>query len=303
MKIAILAVLCLLASPGSAQDEHKLLAERRPDEIGRLIQEAAKVPEFGKRIEDLSRAYLGVPFKWGPLGEGAGRAGAFDGDPLMDFSSVDCVTFVEQTMAMARARDLKSMQRELNRIRYKDGKISYASRNHFPELDWLPNNIAAGYLKDATGEIAGTDVKTATKTIKKRDWYLAKSTSNLEGPDAAALGEDEKARRARAWRALGEGFQDETASIPYLPMDKLPAHLDAVPSGAVVSIVREDNPKMPVLISHQGFFIRKDGVPYFRHASFNAKVIDVPFLEYFYKYYGSSWRVVGLNVALPLPAR
>ena len=92
---------------------------------------------------------------------------------------------------------------------------------------------------------------------------------------------------------------DEKGELKYLPMPKLPKHLDKIPSGTVVTIIRQDNPKIPVLVSHQGFLVRKRGKPYFRHAAFSDKVVDVPFLEYFYKYFSSGWRVVGLHLASP----
>ena len=259
-----------------------------------------KAVGFEERIDIFSDAQLGIPFKWGPLGEG--EDGAFDAHPTISFKRVDCVTFVEQTMALALAQDLPSAVTELQKIRYKDGKILFKSRNHFPSVDWIPNNIKAGYLKDITREVAGDAVKIATKTIDKELWYANMKSKNLEGPGLGDIPEDTKARLVKAMLQVGLGLAPMKAELPYLPMSKLPEKLASIPSGTVITIVRQNKSRIPVLVSHQGFLIRKGkgATPYFRHAGIGDKAADVPFLEYFYKYFNSRWPLQGLNLTTPL---
>jgi hypothetical protein len=259
---------------------------------------AAAQGDFPAKVAQTSRSLLGIKYKEGPLGEGTD--GVFDSDPLFSFDLVDCVTFVEETLAKARAQDDAGFLPELLKIRYKDGQVAYESRNHFTEADWLPHNIQAGFLRDITDEVAGTDARTATKRVSKKAWYAAKSEKDLKGPRVAGLNAGEKTALVAKWRALGANLPDETASLRYLPIEKLPEHADRIPSGTVVALVRGENSKSPTMVSHMGLVVRVDGKAYFRHASFNDKVIDVPLVDYFRKYEGSAWALRGLNLSLPL---
>ena len=278
------------------------LGRMAPGEVDAFMREVqAKKPPLWKRIEVFSHIYLGVPYQRGPLGEGP--AGAFDTDPLISLQKVDCVTFIEQVLAMSFSRDLDSAEQVLRRIRYRDGVVRYKSRNHFAEADWLPNNIAAGFLEDITAKVAGADVRVASRTVDKAAWYEAKTTASLEGVELQSLAEGEKARLAEALREAGMDVPAQPVSLPYLPMSALPKHLDALPSGAVLSLVREDQPDAPVLVSHQGLLVRHGGETFFRHAVQDEAVKDSPLLEYFYKYFNSSWRLCGLNVAYPREPR
>jgi len=109
------------------------------EELRRIHQQA---PSLAQRVEAVSELFLGVPYKLGSLGEGPD--GEFDRDPLIRFDAFDCTTFVETVMALSLDSDLDSAVRTLQKIRYKDGQIGYATRNHFIELDWVPNNVRAG---------------------------------------------------------------------------------------------------------------------------------------------------------------
>ena len=164
------------------------------EELRRIHQQAASLAQ---RVEAVSELFLGVPYKLGSLGEGPD--GEFDRDPLIRFDAFDCTTFVETVMALSLDSDLDSAVRTLQKIRYKDGQIGYATRNHFIELDWVPNNVRAGYLHDITSDVAGRNTVKVHKTISKRKWYLRKSLVSLEG----GFTEDEKKRAGSQAAAFG----------------------------------------------------------------------------------------------------
>ena len=170
------------------------------EEVRRIYQQAASLPQ---RVEAISALFLGVPYKLGPLGEGPD--GEFDRDPLIRFDAFDCTTFVETVMALALDSDLDFAARTLQKIRYKDGQIGYATRNHFIELDWVPNNVRAGYLHDITSDVAGRNAVKVHKTISKRRWYRRKSLASLEG----AFTKYEKQRLLFKLRHLGSRLPDE----------------------------------------------------------------------------------------------
>jgi len=204
-------------------------------------------------------------------------------------------------LALSRAKDQAGMMDQLRRIRYKDGVIEYARRNHFTDLDWLPNNVAAGYLTDITRAVAGADAAVATKRISTRAWYAKKDASTLKGPRFARMSPTEKDALVAELRALGAGMPDATASLAYVPIAALAEHVSEIPSGTIVSLVRaDDGDKHETLVSHMGFIIQAKGKAYFREASSDkGQVVDLPLLEYLKIYERSSWPLLGLNLASP----
>lgn len=246
-----------------------------------------------------SERFLGLPYVLGPLGEG--ENGEFDRGPLISFAGLDCTTFVEETMAFALGGDQAGVMEALRRIRYADGAISYQARNHFTELDWLPNNIAAGFLRDITAEVAGPRARTANKMISKKNWYAKKTEADLDGFDWEAP--EARARRAERLRALGGTMPDRQARISYVPLEDLPALLSRIPSGTVVSLVREDRADKPTLVSHQFFVFDGPGGKTIRHAALGKQVMDVDAAQYIAGLANSSWRVLGFNLAEVVSSR
>lgn len=256
------------------------------EELRRIHQQAASVPQ---RVEAISELFLGAPYKLGPLGEGPD--GEFDRDPLMRFDAFDCTTFVETVMALSLDSDLDAAKRTLQKIRYRDGQIGYATRNHFIELDWVPNNLAAGFIRDITADVAGRSVVKVSKKISKKKWYLRKSAASLEGEFA----EDEKQQFVSKLRHLGEQFEDQRATLPVLPMTALPRLIDNMPSGTIVNLVHKDQGDRDSLVSHQGILIKKSDGWYLRAASIGKSVEDHP-ISNLDAYRDLKWRLIGFNL-------
>jgi hypothetical protein len=251
-------------------------------------------PDLRSRVEAVSAAFLGTPYKLGGLGEGTGSR--FDQDPLYSFGYADCTTSVEQVMALSLTADLdKALHETLQKIRYKDGQVGYTTRNHFTEVDWVPNNAAAGYIEDITEKVSGAKTKYIRKLVSKRDWYAHKTLDDIQGfPPTSPP--SERAARLAELQALASGFKDEASTIPYVPIDALPQFLPLIPSGTIANLVREDKADKPTIISHQILLVDKGGVKYVRHAAFGKEYLDVPALDYFYTYFNSSWKLLGLNL-------
>ncbi|MEK6543923.1 MAG: N-acetylmuramoyl-L-alanine amidase-like domain-containing protein [Elusimicrobiota bacterium] len=247
---------------------------------------------INERAAAIGAYFLTIPYENGPLGEGA--TGEFDRDPLARFDKADCTTMVETVMALALSDDIKDFPKHLARIRYKDGKVDYASRNHFPETDWIPNNVAVGILTDVTEVIARDKTAWAEKSISKNSWYAAKQENELKGFDAATP--KERTRLLKRWRRLGKRFKDETARLPYVPKEVITEIATTIPNGTIFSLVRADRPDRPVLISHQGLVIQKSDGTYLRHMATGRTGEDAPIRDYLDKYKDSSWKLLGLNL-------
>ena len=244
----------------------------------------------GRRVEAVSELFLGTPYKLGPLGEGPD--GEFDRYPLMRFDAFDCTTLVEEVMALALERELPAASAALQKIRYREGRVGFATRNHFPELDWIAQNVWAGYLRDVTQQVAGDRTVQIAKVISKRDWYAHLSTASIEG----RFTPEEKAKRLPRLHALGLAFEDQRAMLAVVPMEAFPQALERIPSGTIANLVRADLPDKPVLISHQVLLIKKGELWFVRHAASGKTVEDAPALEYFYRYFNAKWPLIGLNL-------
>ncbi|HVA67283.1 MAG TPA: N-acetylmuramoyl-L-alanine amidase-like domain-containing protein [Elusimicrobiota bacterium] len=303
IRLAPPAAFCLLAGactlPVRAQDSASFYG-MTPDAIARALGRIeTDHPDLQDRISVVSSYFLGTPYVLGPLGEGP--RGEFDRNPIVSFSALDCTTFVEETIAFSLEPNLARGTALLQKIRYKDGVISYQTRNHFASVDWIPNNIKAGFIKDITREIAGNQTRVATKTISKSAWYATKSAANLE--DISGLDPAQQDALVARWRSLGANMPDQKASLPYVPMDILPEVLGDIPSGTIANLVRADVSSMPVLVSHQLLIIDKGGQAYVREAAYKDKVKDIPAMEYFAIYQNSKWPLLGLNLDEILPRR
>ena len=95
------------------------------------------------RMKAFSAEFLGLPYGTsGPLGEGV--SGRYDQDPLYRFDTFDCTTFVETVVSLSLSKDVDAFENAMNRIRYEGGEVEFLKRNHFPSLQWIPNNLSNG---------------------------------------------------------------------------------------------------------------------------------------------------------------
>lgn len=121
-------------------------------EVGLYLRELQTTePDLRKRIMHLARKNLGQPYELYLLGEMPFET--HDPQPLYCLGKSDCLVFIEHTYAMALSHDWTGFMRLLQRIRYRDGRIGVATRNHFTETDWNPSN--RWLLRDLTAELAG----------------------------------------------------------------------------------------------------------------------------------------------------
>jgi hypothetical protein len=274
------------------------------DEITTLLKKHSKKP-FDARINAYSLTFSGKPFLKNPLGEGP--SGDFDKNPLYRFDGFDCTTYIETVMALARSQTKAEFEYHMNHIRYKDGEISFFTRNHFPCADWIPNNIKSNYVSDITRVVAAElPVKEATALVSKKNWYRS-----FENPEIKRLGQqfvdekvslpyismtdlvkcesvskEEKDRRKEEEKPLTEHKEVVDLRFKYLLKDcKVDDKIIArIPSGSILNMIRE-NFKVSgteLLVTHQGFIIQKKEGPFLRHVSLTGgeHVKDVRFANY-----------------------
>lgn len=203
-----------------------------------------------RRLLSVSEAFLGTPYIHSPLGEGEGP----DPDPAIRFDAVDCLTFVEQTIALGLARDPDEVMPLLQQLRYSD-QPRYETRNHLMEAQWLPNNLHKGFLRDVTREYGGEDTVRASKILTRESWASRSSQELGLPPD----------------RQLQGAFEFEM-----IPIAKVMDHARDLPDGTVLVVIREDQPRKVTRITHLGFVVQKKRRTVLRHAARNhfRRVVD-----------------------------
>lgn len=250
------------------------------DELDASIRGVARFRNLRRRILSHSSQMIGANYRPDPLGEGTN--GIIDNDPRFQLAPVDCVTFVESTLALALSGTLDQAKRWMDRLRYSGTKIGFARRNHFMLASWLPHLKRQRVLKDITRSIGAgenlihnyDEVNWAAIT----DRYLPKQFEQMRRPQGVV-------------------------ELPLLDLDTLEQNLEAVPNGTILLLARVQRPRIPVRISHLGFVIhQKSGRTIFRHASQEGwgRVVDEDLVRYLRRLDArSKWAIEGVNLQLP----
>ena len=193
MRLASFMLASLFACGAlQAAPAEKRLFEMAPIEADRYIASMQSTePDLRKRIAAIGRGNIGQPYMLNLLGEFPYQL--HDMLPMFSLAQSDCVVFVEHTYAMALSGSWDEFFWMLQRIRYQDGIVGVASRNHYTEVDWNINN--AWLVGDVTASLAGPDVlaydlttdrasflRTVHKTVHaapvqhSRQWYMTAPT-------------------------------------------------------------------------------------------------------------------------------
>lgn len=127
----------------------QLLSKARAENWGDL--------PIGARVAKVGSAMVGIPYKNFTL-EIDDRIEA----PSVNFDGLDCWTFFETSLAMARMLKLEEKDQNAANLlklieldRYRNGRCEgYLSRLHFLE-DWMYDNKKRGLVVDVTGSLGG----------------------------------------------------------------------------------------------------------------------------------------------------
>jgi hypothetical protein len=249
--IAFPVLLVLLAAPRSVS----VPAPRA------LLDAFTAAPAGGARAAAATRPLLGIRYQLSALGEGAG----LDLDPRFRLDAFDCQTFVETAIALGSSRTLEEAARALDDIRYQ-GAPAFASRHHEVQAQWIPANLAAGWIVGISRELAGAR--------------------------AVSLARDHTAASWAAVRRAGRGIvglpRDREPIGHFETWTVRPEDLEAVgpriPEGAVIIVFREDQPTRPTRVSHTGLVVLGPaGERLVRHATSTPgveRVIEEPLARF-----------------------
>lgn len=146
----------------------KPLYRMQPAEVGRFLAwQQLHEPNLRKRVAALARKNIGQPYELFLLGEFPYET--YDTQPLFSLAKSDCVVFVEHTYAMALSASWEEFFWMLQRIRYRDGVIGTATRNHYTEADW---NVANRWLVTDVTAALGAPTRPYQQRIDRQAFLL-----------------------------------------------------------------------------------------------------------------------------------
>ena len=217
-------------------------------EMKTMWLEAQGIIGLNKRLDYFSQKLLGRPYRLGPMGEG--HLDRIDDKPLVYLDSVDCMTYVENVVALAMAKSEKSLFRQLQRLRYKGGNISYMTRKHYMLDDWVGEGKYAKVVP-MEGEVS------VTRTMPKKEFF---KSHNLKYTG-----------------------KEKPLKIRYMPLDKAIEMAKKPYTGAMkvlgVAFVASSD---KIDVTHTGFVVFTPGKkPMLRHASsIKKQVVELPLADY-----------------------
>ncbi len=270
----VAAVLLLGLAPQGAAP-HPL--ERTPASVVQVAIDHRNEP-LAQRIDAISALWLGKPYQLGPLGEGLGAE--TDSDPITRYDVFDCLTYVEEVMALAMAPDPSRAHELRMAMRYTQAPANYENRRHFMLAEWVPGTEQDGWMRDITADLPGAEPR--SKSVTSQTWAGWKKRKGFPLSDAR----------------LPVGTMD----FHVLPLTVTSETLEAIPDGAVIFTVRALRDYLPIAISHVGIKVPGDK-PTMRHASrMGQRVVRDDDLNWYVKHLGTykNWPGEGLIVMVPV---
>jgi len=251
-----------------------------PEELVRIAREVRDRP-IGERMAAISAPLLGTPYLNDAAGEGHGK----DPDPPARYDAFDCLTFVEEVLALALAGDPTGAPAIRRQLRYAGGApVDYDNRNHFMLQEWVPRNIENGYLEDITAQLGETHL--VQKVVTPKTWAWWKKRKLFQLPD--------------------ERLPTGTFRLQVMRLGAAAEIVDDIPDGALILTVRESRDYVPIVVTHLGFKVPAGDVPLMRHATRMGSEPRVRndkldwYLEHVRWY--QRWPVDGITVLMPREA-
>jgi hypothetical protein len=223
-----------------------LLGKFSQEELDHVIRKSSNFKDVGKRIDFLSRQFLGLDYVESTLIGDINTPEVF----VINMEGVDCFTFIDYIEAMRLSDSFSEFKNNLKKIRYRSGRVAFKNRNHF-FTDWIESN--SDFVNDVADKIGDKKFIRMIKTLNEKE----DGTYFLPGI---------------------KPFQRE---IRYIPSDAInKSVLNKLRTGDYIGIYSEIK---GLDVSHVGIIIKNGEKVLLRHASSAAKkrkVVDEDFMQY-----------------------
>ncbi len=154
---------------------NKYIYDLSPEEINLYLSWQYKQEKlFSKRLKIIAEKQVGQPHVEGTSGEFPFEVPSEKAMYNLDES--DCVTFVENSIALSLSNSWRSYFVSLQRIRYKNGLVGWETRNHFFEADWEKNN--SWIIEDINSSLSKENLLFYEQTVERNLFF---TMNNREG--------------------------------------------------------------------------------------------------------------------------
>lgn len=230
-------------------------------------------------IAEVGKSFTGTEYVAGTLDENLNET------LVVKVTGLDCVTFVENALIMARlvkrgTTEFEDYKKELEFIRYRGGKMDgYPSRLHYFS-DWIYDNQEKGVLEDITSGIGG---KAYNKTI---DFMTTHPDSYKQLKNDAANFQAMEEVEARM----------NSRQMYYIPKGEVDQFYDLLQTGDIIGTTTDI---AGLDITHTGFIYKDGNGTHFMHASLPKKQVMIS-NEELKEYLAGNKKQSGVMVARPM---
>lgn len=142
-----LLILCLIFSMGASAYHNVKDMER----IEQLLADAQKLPKDSNLILHFGKEFLDVPYVAHTLDRNTEEEKI-----VINTRGLDCTTYVENVLAltlcaMRGERKFGDFVTQLQKIRYRNGKVEYTRRLHYFTY-WIEDNVRMGFVTKVENE-------------------------------------------------------------------------------------------------------------------------------------------------------
>jgi hypothetical protein len=229
-------------------------------------------------IVEVGKSFIGTEYVAGTLDENVKES------LVVKVTGLDCVTFVENALIMARlikkgTTEFEDYKKELEFIRYRGGKMEgYPSRLHYFS-DWIYDNQEKGVLEDVTAGIGGAPYN------KIIDFMTTH-------PDSYKQLKNDPAN----FQAMEEiEAQMNSRQMYYIPKGEVDQFYDLLQTGDIIGTTTDIG---GLDITHTGFIYKDGSGTYFMHASLPNKQVMISG-EQLKEYLKGNKKQSGIMVARP----
>lgn len=235
-------------------------------QVVRLLEKGLRQPESTNYVLFFAREFEGIPYVAATLEVNR------EEELVVNLRQMDCTTLVENAVALAlTVREehptFAAFCRNLERIRYHDGRIDgYASRNHYFS-EWIDGNVRQGIVTELTGQKS----EGCHPFVAKQQLSLDYMSTHADTYSMLKGNKDEIARIREHEQQL-EGI--EVRYIPLSLLDKGQTVLGNIRDGDILAIVTR---KKGLDTSHVGLAVWQDDCLHLLNASdIHKKVVLEP---------------------------
>jgi hypothetical protein len=274
---AMIFVLVSGYSGISQDDEYEIRAVKKKL---KSFDSSISAKDLYQIIAEVGKSFLGVEYVAGTLDNNIKEEKL-----VIKITGLDCVTFVENTLAISRIirkgkADYDDYRTELQNIRYRNGEIDgYASRLHYFS-DWIYDNQKKGIVENITKDIGGEPYN------KNIDFMSAHAGSYKQLKNNPGLVDE----------IIAVENEINGRQMYYIKKDKVDDYYDSMQTGDIIATTTKID---GLDITHTGFVYKDNGKVKFMHASITKGEIVIS-SESLKEYLAKNAKQSGIMVVRPL---